>query len=106
MIENGVFNFVTNGGERKMHYMFDGDKYYLLTPSKSNKVAQIKEDNKVSIDINDNEYIAHIYTDEKVAEVKDLFQANLKGFNKFMNRYIGKKNDAAIILELIKQEEN
>lgn len=101
MKKSGTAVLATNGGERKMHYLLDGEKMYMLTNSESNKISQIKADNRVSVE--GKAYTAEVLIDaEKVAEVNAKLVEHSGLLVKIINKFNKGKNDCAIVLTEMK----
>lgn len=99
MKAKGVMTLKTEGGERKMHYSVIGGKIYTTTDTNTNKVKQIKANNKVKIDLTDKDYIASLYSDTEEADklLKEYIQTQ-SGIAKIIGKYVKTKNRTVIVL--------
>lgn len=101
-MKKGTLVLTTNGGERKMSYSLVDGTYYMSTKSKTNKVAQIKADNQVSIDLDNKAYTAVLIPkgDAEYERVRATYISTMGGFQAFVYKNLfGKKNDMFIVLK-------
>lgn len=99
MKNTGVVELVTNGGKRKMHYLVDGGEFFMITSSKSKKVAQIKADNQVSITQTGKTYTVDLITDkEKCNEYNQRILNHSGTLMKILKRFNKGNTDCVLIL--------
>ncbi len=102
-MEKGTLELKTNGGQRKMSYSLVDNTYYMATKSNSNKIAQIKKDSNVTIDLNDKKYITKLISKDEsnYNDTKEIYLSTMPKFQRFIYKNLfGKKNDMFIILEV------
>lgn len=100
-MEKGTLELTTNGGNRKMSYTLIDGVYYMSSKSQTNKIAQIKADNQVTINLEDGLYEATLVlaTDSDFAKTKDIYTSSMSKVQKFVYcNLFGRKNDIFIIL--------
>lgn len=104
-MEKGTLVLTTNGGERKMSYSLVDGVYYMATKSNSNKIAQIKADKKVAIDLDQNTYDAMLVAQDVATfdDVQATYLSTMGRIQGFMYKNIfGRKNDMFIVLSEVK----
>lgn len=101
MKEKGTMNFITSGGERKMHYAIIDGKLYTSTGANTNKITQIEEDSTVTIDKNDVSYTARILAGSENESMLEMYRNKMGRMNKLINIYLGAKDP--VIIELTPQ---
>lgn len=101
-MSKGTLELKTNGGQRKMSYSLVNGTYIMATKANSNKVAQIKADSKVTIDLERRFYNAELIgiDDLLYNATKEKYVSTMGGFQKFIYSHLfGKKNDMFIVLK-------
>lgn len=98
----GTLVLKTNGGERKMSYSLVDGTYYMATKANSNKIAQIKADKTVAIDLENRSFNAVLIAkeDQGFVEIRNTYLSAMGGFQRFLYKTMfGRKNDMFIVLK-------
>lgn len=101
MAKTGVCLLTTNGGERKMFFAEYDGKILSTTDSDTSKVEQMLADNRVKLDLSDNEYIATLHTDTK--EAKEILAIYMDLVSDIpVDKYVKSENPTVIVMEEVK----
>lgn len=101
MAKTGVCLLTTNGGERKMFFAEYDGKILSTTDSDTSKVEQMLADNRVKLDLSDNEYIANLHTDtEEAKEILAIYMDLVSDIP--VDKYVKSENPTVIVMEEVK----
>lgn len=101
MAKTGVCLLTTNGGERKMFFAEYDGKILSTTDSDTSKVEQMLADNRVKLDLSDNEYIATLHTDtEEAKEMLAIYMDLVSDIP--VDKYVKSENPTVIVMEEVK----
>lgn len=101
MAKTGVCLLTTNGGERKMFFAEYDGKILSTTDSDTSKVEQMLADNRVKLDLSDNEYIATLHTDtEEAKEILAIYMDLVSDIP--VDKYVKSENPTVIVMEEVK----
>ncbi len=101
-MKKGTLVLKTDGGERKMSYTLVDGIYYMSTKSHTKKVAQIKANNQVSIDLDDISYTATLIAKgtDRYSDTKSIYLSTMPKLQQFVfAKIFGRKNDMFIMLQ-------
>ncbi len=102
-MKKGTLILTTEGGQRKMSYSLVDGVYYMSTKSKTNKVAQIKQNNQVAIDLDNAIYHAELISKDNNAykEVRQTYLSTMPKIQRIIfSKLFGRKNDMFIVLKV------
>lgn len=101
MAKTGVCLLTTNGGERKMFFAEYDGKILSTTDSDTSKVEQMLADNRVKLDLSDNEYIATLHSDtEEAKEILAIYMDLVSDIP--VDKYVKSENPTVIVMEEVK----
>lgn len=101
MAKTGVCLLTTNGGERKMFFAEYDGKILSATDSDTSKVEQMLADNRVKLDLSDNEYIATLHSDtEEAKEILAIYMDLVSDIP--VDKYVKSENPTVIVMEEVK----